>query len=71
MQIIPTSVVKDDGRVYQPDIEYDVDEEVGRRFVTLGWATSPQYTPAGAMPALAVADVDAHSITHASTTKEV
>lgn len=71
MKIIPTSVIKEGGERYEPATEYDVDDEVGRRFVILGWATSPEYAPTGATPPPASADVDAHSIAHASTTKEV
>ena len=71
MQIIPTSVIKDGGQVYQPDTEYDVDEEVGRRFVAFGWATSPEYTPAGVQATPAVADVDATSVSHTSAATEV
>jgi hypothetical protein len=71
VKIIPTSVIKEGGERYEPATEYDVDDEVGRRFVILGWATSPQYTPAGVEPTPAVADVDVHSVTDTSTATEV
>jgi hypothetical protein len=71
VKIIPTSVVKEGGERYEPGTEYDVDDEAGRRFVILGWATSPQYTPAGVEPPPPVADVDVHSVTNTSATTEV
>lgn len=71
MKIIPTSVIKEGGERYEPATEYDVDDEVGRRFVILGWATSPEYTPAGVQATPAVADVDATSVSHTSAATEV
>lgn len=70
MKIIPASVVKDGGQVYQPATEYDVDEEVGRRFMILGWVTSPDYTPAGT-PAATTADVTPASVVHSTAGQEV
>lgn len=71
MKIIPTSVIKEGGERYEPATEYDVDDEVGRRFVILGWATSSEYTPAGVEATPAVVDVDATSVSHTSAATEV
>jgi len=69
VQIVPTSVIKDGGQVYQPDVAYDVDEEVGRRFVILGWATSPDYAADGT-PAGADAEIAPASVSHSTQVTE-
>jgi hypothetical protein len=63
-------VIKDGGEVYQPDTEYDVDDEVGRRFVILGWATSPDYTAGGASSDT-TANVAPNSVRHTTAGAEV
>lgn len=70
MKITPRHVIKDGGQIYEPDAEHDVPGEVGRRFVILGWATSPEYTLPGVEPAHA-ADVAPDSVRHATTVTEV
>lgn len=64
MRITPRSVIKDGGQVYQPDVERDVPDETGRRFVILGWATSPDYIPPGVAPTPTTVDLTPHSATH-------
>lgn len=71
MKIIPKSVVKDGGQVYEPDVDYDVDDEVGRRFVILGWATSPDYSPAGVPATPASVDLAPDSVRHSTAATEV
>lgn len=41
MKITPTQTFLDDTDRFEPDQEYDVDEERGLRLVSLGFATSP------------------------------
>ena len=41
MKIIPKQVFLDDVDRFEPDQQYDVDDDRGRRLVGLGWATSP------------------------------
>ena len=71
MKIIPTAVIKDGGRMYEPDVESEVDDEVARRFVILGWATSPDYTPAGTEPTPTSTDLAPNSARHDVTATEV
>jgi hypothetical protein len=71
VKITPTGVIKDGGHRYNPGVEYDVDDETGRRFVILGWATSPDYTPGAVQPTPAQTDIASHSVSHTSTAKEV
>lgn len=70
MKVVPLSVIKDGGEVYQPATEYDVDDEVGRRFVILGWATSPDYTPPGAASAPTAVDLSPDNARHATAATE-
>jgi hypothetical protein len=70
MKIIPSAVIKDGGHVYEPGVEHEVDDEVGRRMVILGWATSPDYLPTGVEPQPTVVDIAPDNATNgASSTK--
>ena len=71
MKIIPNAVIKDGGHVYEPNVERDVDDEIGRRLVILGWASSPDYTPAGIQSTPDTSDLAPHSVRHTTTATEV
>jgi hypothetical protein len=69
VNITPLSVIKDGGRVYEPGADYEVDEEIGQRFVTLGWATSPEYVT-NSEAGVDVAGVAPNSVRHTTAGTE-
>lgn len=70
MKITPNHTIKDNGQVFQPDTEYEVDRDTGVLYVRNGWATSPEYKWPPTEQTPAVHDLQPHSTRHTLTSTE-
>jgi len=67
MRITPVQRFRDGRAAYEPGQECEVADLDGARYVGNGWATSPDYSVPGAVPAGQV-QITPHSVTHQATT---
>jgi hypothetical protein len=71
VRIIPKGTIKEDGQVYNAGEEYEVDDDIGRYFVKVGWAKSPDYKPDVPPSGPTEVNIQPHSTSHSVSSPEV